>query len=169
MKAFRAKRAAIVPVAVPADKDVYWEAEAGDVTWPMTRAADAAASGGQFVWMPAKPGERGGSSTGCVTWELRVEKAGQYYLWGRVLAPTPDNDSFYLHLFNDNAELIEPTTWPVGTHKKWQWTRVTLEGAKPPMPITLPAGSVSLQLRVREAGTEIDRLFLTPQATAEPR
>ncbi len=169
VKAFRAKRAAIVPVTVPADKDVYWEAEAGDVTWPMTCGEDAAASGGQFVWMPAKPGERGGSATGCVTWELRVEKAGKYYLWGRVFAPTPENDSFYLHLFTDAADLIEPTTWPTGTHKQWQWTRVTLEGAKPPMPISLPAGPVNLQLRVREAGTEIDRLFLTPQAAAEPQ
>ncbi|MCX6910647.1 MAG: hypothetical protein NTY01_21760 [Verrucomicrobia bacterium] len=169
VKTYRAKRAAVVPVAVPTDKDVYWEAEAGDVMPPMSCGEDAAASGGQFVWMPAKPGERGGSRTGCVTWDLRVEKAGKYYLWGRVLAPTPENDSFYLHAFTDAAELIEPTTWPTGTRKQWQWTRVTLERTKPPMPIALPAGSVSLQLRVREAGTKIDRLFLTPQAAAEPR
>jgi hypothetical protein len=37
------------------------------------------------------------------------------------------------------------------------------------MPISLPAGTVNLQIRVREAGTKIDRLFLTPQAAAEPR
>lgn len=169
VKAFRAKRAAIVPIEVPAGKDVYWEAEAGDVTWPMTCGEDAAASGGQFVWMPAKPGERGGSSTGCVTWDLRVEKAGKYCLWGRVLAPTPENDSFYLRLFTNVADLIEQTTWPTGTHKQWQWIRVTLEHTKPPLPITLPASSVSLQFRVREAGTKIDRLFLTPQVAVEPR
>lgn len=169
VKSFMAKRAAIVPITVPAGKDVYWEAESGDVTPPMSCGEDSAASRGLFVWMPAKPGERGGSSMGCVTWELRVQKAGKYYLWGRVLAPTPENDSFYLRAFTDTADLIETTTWPTGTHKKWQWVRVMPERTKTPPPITLPAGALSLQLRVREAGTKIDRLFLTPQATVEPR
>jgi hypothetical protein len=169
VKSFMAKRAAIVPVKVPAGQDVYWEAEAGDVLPPMSCGGDAAASGSFFVWMPAKPGERASSRVGSATWELRVEKAGQYYLWARVLAPTPENDSFYLHVFNDAGELIEPTTWPTGTRKQWQWIRVTLEKTKSPMPLSLPAGPVSLQLRVREAGTKIDRIFLTPQAAAEPR
>jgi hypothetical protein len=169
VKSFLAKRAAIVPIKVPAGKEVYWEAEAGDVMPPMSCGEDSAASGGFFVWMPAKPGERASSRVGSATWELRVEKAGQYYLWGRVLAPTPENDSFYLHVFNDEGELIEPKTWATGTRKQWQWIRVTLEKTKPPMPITLPAGPMNLQLRVREAGTKIDRLFLTPQVMTEPK
>jgi hypothetical protein len=169
VKSFMAKRAAIVPIKVPAGKDVYWEAEAGDVTPPMSCGEDSAASDNLFVWMLARPGERASSRLGSATWEMRVEEAGPYYLWGRVLAPTPENDSFYLHVFNDDGELIEPTTWPTGTHKQWKWIRVTLEKTKPPMPISLPAGTVNLQIRVREAGTKIDRLFLTPQAAAEPR
>ncbi|MBI5684777.1 MAG: hypothetical protein HZC54_06830 [Verrucomicrobia bacterium] len=169
VKSFMAKRAASVPVKVPADKDVYWEAEAGEVIPPMSCGEDSAASGSLFVWMPAKPGERASSRVGSATWELRVEKAGRYYLWARVLAPTPENDSFYLRAFTDDAEIIEPTTWPTGTRKQWQWIRVTPERMKSPVPLTLPAGPVSLQLRVREAGTKIDRLFLTPQAAAEPR
>ena len=155
-------------LAAEAGKDVYWEAEAGDVMPPMSCGEDSAASGGFFVWMPAKPGERASSRVGSATWEMRVEKAGKYYLWGRILAPTPENDSFYLHVFDDDGELIEPTTWPTGTRKQWQWIRVTLERTKSPMPITLPAGPVSLQLRVREAGTKIDRMFITSEAAAEP-
>jgi hypothetical protein len=169
VKSFLAKRAAIVPIKIPAGKDVYWEAEAGDVMPPMSCGEDSAASGGFFVWMPAKPGERASSRVGSATWELRVEKAGQYYLWGRVLAPTPENDSFYLRAFTDDTEIIEPTTWPTGTRKQWQWIRVTPERTKPPAPLALPAGSLSLQLRIREAGTKIDQLFLTPQATVEPK
>ncbi|MCX6898616.1 MAG: hypothetical protein NT105_07950 [Verrucomicrobia bacterium] len=169
MKSFMAKRAATGPIVVAAGKDVYWEAEAGEVMPPMTLGEDTKASSGLFVWMPARPGERAGSSLGCATWELKVEKAGEYYLWGRILTPTPENDSFYLRVFTDAADLIERTTWATGVHKQWTWTRVTLEHTKPPMPISLPAGTVNLQFRVREAGAKIDRLFLTPQATAEPR
>jgi hypothetical protein len=35
--------------------------------------------------------------------------------------------------------------------------------------LDLPTGTVSLQLRVREAGTKVDRLFLTPRADERPR
>jgi hypothetical protein len=65
--------------------------------------------------------------------------------------------------------LVNPATWATGTHKQWEWIRMTLENKKPPMPAALPQGKVSFQLRVREAGTQIDRLFITPDPAGKPQ
>ena len=51
-------------------------------------AKDAGAFGGEFVWAPCKPGERGGGN-GTASWQVQVETAGTYHLWGRVSTGTP--------------------------------------------------------------------------------
>lgn len=168
LKSYQMQRAALLPVKVSAEEGVYWEAEAGQVMPPMTTAQDEKASGGEYVWMPGQPGAGGGSGLGSVTWHLRVPRAGTYYLWGRVLAPTPNDDSFFVRLFTETSELVSLAEWHTGTHPQWEWTRMALNRASEPTPLQLPAGEVSLQLRVREDGTKIDRLFITPQTGEEP-
>jgi hypothetical protein len=118
--------------------------------------------------MPAKAGERGGSALGSVTWRLNVAKAGTYYAWGRVEAPTPENDSFYVRLFTETADLVGMATWATGRHEQWTWTPMTIDSTHGPTPLTLGDGETSLQLRVREAGTKIDKLFITTDPKGEP-
>jgi len=162
------RSAAGEPIVVPADKGVYFEAESGQVVPPMERQYDEKASGGKYVWMPGKPGEKGGSVPGSVTWRLKVTQEGKYTLWGRVLAPTPEDDSLYVRAFTDARELIPLTAWQTGTHTEWEWAQVRLGGARAPIPLKLPAGEVNLQFRVREDGTKLDRLFITPKADEKP-
>jgi hypothetical protein len=157
------------PVALPKVEGVYWEAERGRVIPPMNFGADTGASGGRFVWMPAAPGERAGSSVGSATWELNVAAAGKYFLWGRVLSPTPENDSFYVRVFTDAGEVLGRADWPTGVRPTWQWIPFVIGGGRAATPLELPAGTVNLQLRVREAGSKMDRLFITPRADERPR
>jgi hypothetical protein len=145
-----------------------WEAEAGVVRGPMARGDDGDASGGKFVWMPGEAGGKGGGS-GSASWLLQIPDSGVYYLWGRVLAPTPEDDSFYVRLFTDAAELVGRTDWPTGTRAEWSWVPAALGGGKESTPLALPAGEVTLQLLVREDGTRIDRLFLSQDPKAKPR
>ena len=98
-----------------------------------------------------------------------MRQTGGSFLWGRVLAPTPDDDSFLVRVFTEAKEIVEPTMWSTGVHKQWEWTRVSLNAARGPEPLPLPAGLVNLQLRVREDGTQIDRLFLTASQDERPR
>jgi hypothetical protein len=156
------------PIIVPADQGAYFEAESGQVVSPMERQYDEKASGGKYVWMPGKPGEKGGSTLGSVTWHLKLTQEGEYALWGRVLAPTTQDDSFYVRAFTDTRELIPPTAWQTGVHTEWQWVRVRLGEARAPIPLRLSGGEVNLQLRVREDGTRIDRLFITPREDEKP-
>jgi hypothetical protein len=169
IRSWRGKVGASKPIAVTKGKSVCWEAETARVIPPMSFGQDAKASGGAFVWMPAKPGERGGSSVGSATWRLNVAAAGKYCLWGRVQAPTPDNDSFFVRVFNDEGEILGRTDWPTGTRKDWQWVPLVIGGGRTPTALDLPSGTVSVQLRVREAGTKMDCLFLTPNANERPK
>jgi hypothetical protein len=147
----------------------------------MLTAAPSMSRGGQYVWMPGEPGGKGSSSLGSVTWRLKVAKTGNYYIWGRVLAPTPSDDSFFVRAFTDATELIKLAEWHTGTHPQWEWTPITIgnvpgtlsrhkvPGSLSPTPFTLSEGELSLQLRVREDGTKIDRLFITPNPKDHPR
>ena len=156
-------------MALPGVGSVYCEAESASVTPPMRVGADPSVSGGRFVWMPAKPSEKATSVLGSATWRLEVARAGAYFIWGRVQTPTPENDSFYVRLFSDWGTILGWTDRPIGVHETWRWVPLTLSGGREPTPLELPAGMVNLQLRVREAGARIDRLFVTPRAGELPR
>jgi hypothetical protein len=137
------------------------------ITPPMTPADDRAASQGLFVWMPAKPGEKAGSSVGRTRFELTVAAAGPRHLWGRVLTATPENDSFLVTAATERETVLEPTAWPTGVRSKWTWVRFTPDAKTAPA-LTLPKGAITLDIRVREAGAKLDRLFLPTDPTAQP-
>ncbi|HUT89798.1 MAG TPA: hypothetical protein VMY37_09895 [Thermoguttaceae bacterium] len=164
---YRQRADRLRPVDVPAEGGVYWEAEDGLVFPGMIAADDPDASAGRYVWQPAD--DVWGRSTGSVTWPLRVARAGRYWLWGRVFAPDPQSDSFYVRLLGDTDPLQpEAASWHTGHGDRWRWQFLALDRAKAPTPLDLPAGPVRLQLHVREPGTKIDRLFLTTDPAAEP-
>lgn len=169
IRSWREKLVIARPVALPKSGSVHWEAESGRVIPPMTPGEDSQASAGGFIWMPAAPGEKAGSSLGSVTWQVQVAAAGKYFLWGRVQAPTPSNDSFYVRAFNEEGDVLARTDWPTGVRQDWQWVPLVIGGGRAPTAVDFPAGTVSLQLRVREAGTKVDRLFLTSRADERPR
>jgi len=168
IKSHRATLVDMPSAAVLVEKDAYWKAESGRVMPPMTIDTDDNASGGKCVWMPGEPGERGGSILGNVTWRLNIAIAGTYYIWGRILAPTPEDDSFFVRMFTDMAEYVSLSEWHTGTHPQWEWTPMKLNLAQEPTPFILPEGEVDLQLRVREDGTKIDQLFITSDAKQKP-
>jgi len=147
---------------LPAAGGVYFEAESGQVMPAFETGDDAAASGDKFVWRPGEPGVGGGSALGSMTWKLNVAQAGELHLWGRVQAPTPDDDSFFVRALRDGEDVLPATTWSVGTHATWEWVRFA-------QPLALPQGEAQLQLRVREDGARIDRLFLTRDANEVPQ
>lgn len=153
---------------VPAAGGLYWEAESGVLKPRMTTGRDSAASGGQFIWMPGEAGGRGANAHGSATWRLRVARAGDYYLWGRILTPTPSDDSFFLHAATSARTLVESAAWQPGVHPRWDWVPVSFDNRRQPAPWSFPAGEARLEVRVREDGAKLDRLFLTADPTLRP-
>ena len=146
-----------------------WEAEKGLMQFSFRADDDPTASGGKFVWLPGEVGGRR-SGRGTVSWQLDVHTAGTYHLGGRIMAPTPDDDSFLVSAYageyprknSRGGTILKPTVWPTGVTKSlWKWRSFKTE-------LTLPAGPVVLTLHAREDGTKIDRLFLTSDPSQEP-
>ncbi len=156
------------PVTLPAGKAVYLEAESGYAVAPFTVAEDAGASGGRFAWCPGEPGQHNRAGGRCI-WKLAIAEAGTYYLWGRVLAPTSSDDSFYVAVLDDAGRRLERVEWHTGGHRSWEWTPLTDGRLRDRAALTLPEGTVRLELETREDGTKIDRLFITPDAGARPK
>lgn len=152
-------------VATP---DQPFEAEAAAlVIPPFAVGEDPAASGGRFIWQPGEVGGRGGSGGARALIPVRVPAAGLYYLWGRVQAPSPDDDSFCVRIRQGATECVPLSDWHVGTHSAWEWTPLELGPGKQ-RAINLPAGDLLMEVRCREDGTRLDQVWLTADATARP-
>ena len=67
------------------------------------------------------------------------------------------SDSFYVTR-NNNSVLINEWSVPLST--TWQWNKVKN--------ISLPVGTLSLQFRQREDGTQLDRVLLTADLSLIP-
>lgn len=170
IKGYRLAQGENALIAVPAassGKGAYFEAEAGACVPGFAIAEDATASGGKYVWLPGEAGGRGGGY-GSVTWRLKLEEAGAYYVWGRVLSPTPDDDSFNVRVLSGREEIMATTAWPLGVHKEWTWVRFNPGEGKEIRPVYLIDGEVKLQLRPREDGAKIDRWFVTGKKEETP-
>lgn len=154
------------PLKVSAEGEVTWEAEDGLVFPGMSVAEDTKASGGRYVWH--SPRHRWGYHTGSVSWKLRVSHPGRYYLWGRIVAPDPETDSFWVQAFDENNKLVFRGEWHTERGPDWFWCPTTLDRAKAPTPIELPAGPTRLEFRPREPGTKIDRLLITADPNYRP-
>ena len=174
---YRAERARVIKavaanrVPVTMRRAATWEAESGAIEHSFRAGVDPGAFGGKFVWLPGEVGgKHNRSGRGTVSWQLDVHTAGTYHLWGRVWAPTPDDDSFFVSAYageypranSRSGTILKPTVWPTGVTKgQWQWRKFKTE-------LTLPSGPVVLTLHSREDGTKIDRLFLTSDPSQEP-
>lgn len=147
------------------DSGVQWsiiniEAESGPETAPMTVVNDAAASGGQYIWVPNGNGNNTSATgtQGVATLTFNVATAGQYRIWGLVRTPNSNDNQFWIRM--DNGSYTNWTTF-TGNGSNWTWDLVNNSGAQDPIVYTLAAGSHTLRVRWREDGARIDRLILT--------
>ncbi|MBP5320808.1 MAG: hypothetical protein J6334_07445, partial [Kiritimatiellae bacterium] len=153
-------------IPLSASEAVGWEAETGMLLPNMAVGDDTSALGGKYIWGPGEPGGRGGGP-GNATWQIEVREAGRYYLWGRFLAPTPEDDSFFITIRQGDIAILPRTEWHLNkTRGFWRWSPFPLGG---PQPIDLPAGKFQIRIDIREDGAKLDRLFITPNMGEGPQ
>ncbi len=163
LAAWAERNASQKPIRVHRHAPTTWEAEAGLINFFYEVATnDQQAANGAYLWEPEEEHGRVAGS-GQARYLLELEQAGDYTLSGRVLSPTPEDDSFFVSILNSKGEVIVPeTAWSLGVHRAWTWRMVTPPRSREPQRFALPAGNVTLLLKTREAGTKIDQLRLTP-------
>ena len=146
--------------------DYVWvEPENGRIVEPMQKGIDASASNESFVWTPEENGNADGE--GVAYLRFHVNHDGEYIIWGRVLAPTANDNSFFVKLDN-GKELLWDVYGPDKnrTAQAWWWDRVRDRATEDENPsgnlvFWMKKGWHTLALRSREAGTSMDRILIT--------
>ncbi len=131
----------------------YLEAESGILNAPMQMANDASASAGQYVWVPNGSGNDG---PGYVELSFTVPTTGDYSLWGKVIAPSGADNSFYVAVDGGTDYY-----WSIsGDPTTWTWDEINT--------YTLNAGTHTVRIKQREDGTKLDQLWITNEAGSTP-
>ncbi|MEX2214371.1 MAG: hypothetical protein WD768_09605 [Phycisphaeraceae bacterium] len=167
-------------------KPITIEAEKAQVIGaPMKIERTPGASGGAFVWSPAKIGERNDTGGGHVVFHVKVEEATDAYFWGKIKAPAEENNSFYLAVTPGKETTGNRQRWDLPNDaRNWTWATVAdtrgrdrgpggfpgRRGFDPrdqntrdpePMKIRLEAGINSIIVSPREAGAMLDTISLS--------
>lgn len=115
-----------------------------------------AASGGAYVVCPKNAPSKGGSSL-----SFKVEKEGDYLVWARIRAKDYASNSFRIALDNQPA-----FDWDFRPSASWTW--VTVYSGEEAFNPRLDGGTHRLEIFTREAGAEIDKVFITPELECLP-
>ncbi|HKJ43276.1 MAG TPA: T9SS type A sorting domain-containing protein [Sunxiuqinia sp.] len=140
--------------------NVWLEAECTSVGSNWDIHSDSNCSNGQYLMV--KPGVQAtgspsSNSADHLVYNFSVPENGSYKIWGRVLAPTPDDDSFWIRV--DGGNWVNWNGIPGG--KAWVWDDVHNQSNDNPMDYTLDAGDHTLTVCYREDGTGIDKFYVT--------
>ncbi len=135
-------------------KHIRLEAEKAALNAPIAVAAHPKASGDRYIEVP----------NGITRLTFSIPKAATYTLWGRVLAPKGNDDSFWVRV--DNGNWIE---WNgISPSPAWQWAPVHDQKPAQVVRLPLPAGTHTLTFRQREDGCKLDKLLLTDDLSFKP-
>lgn len=155
------------PSPLDSDHRICLEAEEGEIEAPLRIANTPDASNWQHL--EAQPGASSRSSppeAGHATYTFAVPHDGTYRLWGRVIAETNDDDSFWVRM--DDGRWIRWNGIEQGD--QWRWDEVhDAERDKEPVRFELSKGTHQLTIAYRESDAKLDRLLLTSNPTYRPR
>ncbi|RLI72431.1 hypothetical protein DRO97_08900 [Archaeoglobales archaeon] len=147
---------------------MWIEAEETATTPDFELTYDPSASNSTYIWIPEGIGWNPGK--GIATYTINIDSAGNYVVWGRVLATTTLNNSFFVQ-FDDGDEYL----WTIKISNNWTWDAVNHWGSGTeenpeidPVIFNLTAGVHTLKIKQREDGTKIDALIITNDLSFTP-
>ncbi len=143
----------------PPDNNVRIEAETGQLTSPMQIGYDDAASGGQYVSsLTGQPKE------GKAEYSFYLPVAGNYEIWGRIYAPSGEEDS-YFYVVDGTADTLEYHL--LSPYNTWRWKKFQNQNGVV-FRRYLDAGQHSLSLIKRENNARIDKIIFTADPSFTP-
>jgi L-ascorbate metabolism protein UlaG (beta-lactamase superfamily) len=147
-------------------QSLWREAESAGLTPPMQIASDTGAVGGKYITVaPGNNSMTAAPTTGRATFPFTLAAAGTFKIWGRVIAPTTSDDSFWL-IVDGGVPIMWNDITPGST---WHWAAARDSGhSNQLVQLGLAAGDHTLQIAYREDGAKLDRLLITSDSTLTP-
>jgi hypothetical protein len=145
-------------------ENIWLEAEAGRLQAPMVIDGDDSASAGMAIGVPNGTGSFSSpdSLAGYAEYRFEIQTSGNYIVWGRVLAPTGKDDSFFAAM--DSGEFVR---WNTQRGKQWTWDEIGTKN-QDPMVFSLAQGEHTLYIMQREDGTYLDKILITEDMAFVP-
>ncbi len=139
--------------ACPADEYHWLESEIPvEIQSPMTIQTNDTASNSQYIYVP--PDQQGNNGESSYT--VNINEPGDYIIWGRVIAPAGDQNSFFVNVDNKGDNL-----WELDLTSSWKWQEVNNRDVVDPAVFTLTKGTHTISIKQRESNSKIDKIFLT--------
>ncbi len=134
------------------DADIWLEAECGTIGSLWNINSDVSASDSEYITI--QPGNNStdnppSNDNGLATYNFSISESGTYKLWTRVIAPSTNDDSYWLRMDNGDWFLWNNIT----SSSSWTWA----SGQS----YSLNSGAHSLKVGYCEDGTKLDKLYLT--------
>ena len=140
---------------------VWLEAECGTVGSLWNTNSSGTASNGSYVTI--QPGNNStasapSSSTGHVSFPFSVSESGNYRVWGRVITPNGNDDSFWVRMDGGSW-----TNWnSIPATSSWQWDDVhDSNNGGSVVNYNLSPGNHTLTVAYREDGAQLDKIYVT--------
>ena len=150
----------------PQSQMIWLEAESAQFSEPM-EVTDGYAYVPDGIGSLYEPSE----SAGYFKLTFDVLTPGDYVIWGRILAVTAADDSFYVSV-DDSAELVWHTYRTLDGILAWDTISVRepsdVRDTSNPLVFYLNAGQHTLTIKQREDGTKIDKLLITNDLSLTP-
>jgi arylsulfatase A-like enzyme len=136
----------------------YWlEAErAFFVVPPFQIAIDEDASGEKYIFSPEGSGDHYKPGLIMVTYTVKIAQADDYVLWGRVIAASEEDDTFFVQIDDGFYN-----TWNIEIGNSWHWDVVNNRGRIDPVIFSLKKGTHTVKIVLREDGVKLDKMLLT--------
>jgi glucuronoarabinoxylan endo-1,4-beta-xylanase len=140
--------------------EIWFEAECAKLSGNWDIVSNSNASNGKYLTVKQGVQATGSPSANAndhLVYKFNVTEGGNYIIWGRVLAPSWDDDSFWVKV-NDG----EWVNWNgLANNNVWQWNYVYSLSSDNQMIYQLDPGEHTLYVCYREDGAGIDKLYIT--------
>jgi hypothetical protein len=152
--------------AQPASQRTYIEAESASLSSPMLNVADSSASNGRRINVgQGNNAYNSAPGSGYATFTFNANSAGNYKIWGRTIAPTTDDNSFWVQI--DGGTWYKWNNIPLSTG--WAWDDMhNADNGNAALVFNLTAGQHTLRIAYREDGTLLDRILITNDLSFRP-
>jgi len=137
------------------------------ITSPMRIVDRADASGGSSIEVQNGLDSKTSAPTlGRACYKFAIDTAGTYRVWGRVIARTDEDDSFWVRM--DSGAWIKWNEVALGENWHWDFVHNDVTPTQPST-FSLTTGDHTLCVAYREDDTRLDVLVVTSDAAFDPR
>jgi len=146
--------------------NVHIEAETGLLYGPLVVGIDENASHEKFISCPGgDPNPTGDPTKGRAEYSFSLNESGDYVIWGRIYAPSGEEDSFFFVV----DAVADTLLWDLESpYNEWRWMKFT-DRESGEFRQYLNTGQHSLTVIKREINSRLDKIIITKDVNFQPQ